>query len=83
METQKEGFYDRFKFSDSYVTEKEILQENENYYIDGKAVYYKPFIEINMADQSCSTIFFKTEDELNNYLNIPHFRNKTWIQIND
>ncbi len=52
----------------------DYFEENHNYYVKNKWVYYKPFIDINLNDRTNRRIYFKTVEDMKEY--ITQFKNK-------
>jgi hypothetical protein len=65
---REEGFYYTYSITGDVYTKKEEIEENTRLFVDGKKVFCKPHIEIRMSDRTVSTLFFKDEEALNDYV---------------
>lgn len=78
--TAKEGFYETWSFRyDIFISENDIKEKKQNVYIEGEYVFYNPFLEVRMSNQSNHRIYFKTEKELNDFMESDVMKGVNWI----
>jgi hypothetical protein len=63
----KEGFYFKYSFSSEKYRSKEQIEKSGAMFCKDKKVMYYPHIEMRMSNQSLSTKYFKTEEDLKEY----------------
>lgn len=73
--TQKEGFYYVYALTPYLVSVDYILEhENNNVFVEGKEVFFKPHVEIKMSNGSIYTKYFETRQELDDFLNSEYIK---------
>lgn len=76
---RKGGFYDTYRIESSCLSKEELEIENTNLYVVDNMVYYKPHIVLFLSNSTTKTVWFKTEQELNSYLEREEIKNIKWI----
>ena len=75
----KEGFYHYIGIArEEYISSEEI-EKDQDIYVDGKSVYYRPHIDFKMSNGVTHTKFFKTESDLDDYLKQPELASIKFI----
>lgn len=77
---QKEGFYDYsgLSFSGIQTCEALILKEG-NKFIENKEVFFYPHLELYMSNQAKYYKWFKTKEELENYIESEELKVNKWL----
>jgi hypothetical protein len=75
---QKEGFYDTGGFSDKFTPNILILNDG-NKFIEGETVFFFPHLEIYMSNQARYYKWFKTKEELENYVESEELKINKWV----
>ena len=65
--SKKEGWYYMNIFGTYTYKTIEEIESGGNLFIKDKRVYYYPHIEMRMSNQSLSTKYFKTEEDLKEF----------------
>ena len=78
----KEGFYDinTMSLSAEYTTEAAILKGGRRFISDNK-VYYYPHLEIYMSNQNRHLKWFKTAEEMDDYINSEDLKINKWLNL--
>lgn len=75
---RKEGFYKKNILSDDEYIGTAIDIEDSRYFCKDGKVYYFPHLEVRMSNQSVHEVFFKTPDELTDFVN-SELKDVNWI----
>lgn len=76
----KEGFYE-YNYPDyKYISNEDIEKlHGGKFYCEGKKVFFKPFLRIFMPDGESLNKFFKTQEELNDFVKSGELCNIKWL----
>lgn len=76
----KAGFYNLLCLGGgNHVLEEDILKSGIRF-IKDKKVYYYPHLKITMSSGKTHTKWFKSEEELNQFMNTDEMKNIPWIK---
>jgi hypothetical protein len=75
----QEGFYYRLVTSERMGVED--IESNDELYVEDKTVYYKPHVEIEMANNRTITKWFDSEPELDVFLNSDELKQVKFKEI--
>lgn len=81
----KPGFYYSYTLGEPIYFSKEEIENggyfnNKYLYVENNKVYYFPHIEIKMSDGKEFAKYFKTKDELLNFMNSDKLKEINWIE---
>lgn len=76
--TRKAGFYYTFTIGQPELCSVEDIESEGIYYCKDKAVWYKPHLEIKMADGNKHEKFFETVGDLEDFLNSEELSSVKW-----
>jgi len=57
--------------------------EKDGVYLENETVYYKPFVEFRMANNTLQTKFFEDNEELVQFLKSPEMQMLKWIEVKE
>lgn len=77
---RKEGFYHIVLGDYDYLTMDDI-KKSKQFYVENNKLYYYPHIEVRMSNNNYFEQYFKTEEELQTFLNLPELKNIPLINI--
>lgn len=79
----KEGYrYEPTRIHNYKCTKEQIEKDGEKVCKD-KKVFYNPHLEINMSNGSTFKKFFKTKEELMDYINSNELKVNNWIELDN
>lgn len=65
-----EGFYQKFYgLGNDLLAPKELILSNNDLYIEGEVVYFKPYLSIRMSNNALYQPHFESEEQLDRYVN--------------
>lgn len=75
----KEGFYHNFSLSGGDYTERQLIENDTRMFIEGEKVFWYPHLEITMSNEHKFTKFFKSKQELENYVESEELKVNKWL----
>jgi hypothetical protein len=75
----KEGFYHTFSLSGGDYIERELITGDSRMFIEGKKVFWYPHLEITMSNEHQFNKFFKSKQELEDYIESEELKVNKWL----
>lgn len=79
--SKPEGFYCHNVLEGEILHPKEFIEYGGKLYCEGKTVYHKPFVNIEMSNGEEVTKYFSSEKDLNSFMESENMKKVRWVKL--